>query len=174
MRIFWAIPAMFLGMGGACVALSVLAKHAFKGEKYQAYLEYDRLRAPFDSEKAVKILARLIAAGSACWVILGLDNYVQLDGGSLIVNGFLSIGAARHDLSGIREIRTAPKLTAPNGNIVARREYSIRFENGTKWTTQWIPEDISPEEKARFAETISKRSGVAIQELELFEKSEIY
>ncbi|MBN2009992.1 hypothetical protein JW960_11670 [candidate division KSB1 bacterium] len=76
--------------------------------------------------------------------------------------------------SDVASIRTAPSLIAPKGDLIHRREYVIKFQNGEIWTTNRLPADLTINQKIDIAQLVSRMSGRNVKEASVLNKDEVY
>ena len=108
-------------------------------------------------------------------MLVMLSNwYTLFTSDEVIVKRLFAVSKDKLKYSDVSHIVTAPSLTAPNGNVVNRREYVIRFASGTSWTTNLAPTDLTLDQKLHIAQFVSRRSGVPITEVKRFTRDEVY
>ena len=166
---FWALPAFFVALVLPGAPLTWLARRVL-GPRFAEYERYLVLKHHMDYARANRLAFRVIGWGSALAVFLGLNWYVLVRDDALVVNRLLTVTEDVHPYAGVRSIVTAPKLVAPNGNVVSRREFLVTFADGGTWSTQGLPREQTAEQKAALVREVSERSGVAVEEIPLFEK----
>ncbi|HSM92951.1 MAG TPA: hypothetical protein VLT47_08670 [Anaeromyxobacteraceae bacterium] len=169
---YWAIPAIFLALVLAG-NLSTFAARLLLRDRYPEYLAYQQFKHGMDLLRVGRWLTTGVALACAVFVFMGLDWSVRLEQDALVVNGYLSVGDERHPLAGIRAIRTAPVLVAPNGNLVSRREWVVRFADDRTWTTNNSLAEASEAEKRRLVTLLAERSGVRIEEARVLRREEL-
>ena len=166
------LPAFFMGLLLSGVVLTPILKRVLK-ERYAEYERYTALRFGFDQARAMKGLAIAICSAFALAVFAFFDAYVVASPGELRVNPFFGF-ERRYSYRDISEIVTAPALIAPNGNTVYRRIYLVRFNDGTSYTTDNMPEhELGERTRVQLMEAILQRSGLAPQEKPVFERGEL-
>ncbi len=108
------------------------------------------------------------------FVVMGMfDLYVVASSESIRVNPFWGF-ERRYTYTDVAEIVTAPVFIAPKGNTVYRREYLIKFKDGTVLSSDFIEVDeILKRSYQEFIAEIAKRSGVMIQEKAFFQNGEL-
>jgi len=171
MSIYWALPAMFLSMVCADLPMTAILKRML-GDEYADFHRYQALKYQMNPERVSRVLMTGVGALCGIAVLLGLNWYVVVTEREFVVNRFLSLTEERYAISSIETIRTAPTLIAPNGNVVSRREYVVRFSGGARWSTSDSPADLDEDAKASLMQRLSGSSGVAIEEVDVFERGE--
>lgn len=170
--VYWGFPALLLALtASGFVAMRVVQWRL--GERYDEFLNYWAASSKMDPVKANTVVAGICATLSILIISLGLRPYVQLRDGHLAVQGYFSLTEARYPIAAVQTIKTSAHFIAPNGNLVSRREYIVGFTGGGRWTTAWIPSDPNEAAKRAFVETLSRRSGVAIEQVDHFGKGEL-
>lgn len=167
--IFWFIPAFFLALVLSAMPLAWLTKK-WLGPNFHEYETYIRLKTKYDIDRVNRSLYWIVGVLFTLAVFLGLDWYVLVRADALVVNPLLGFGETVHPYTDVITIQTAPRLIAPNGNIVWRREFVVRFRDGQTWSTNSIPANMREAEKRELATLISKRSGTPIEEIAVFQK----
>jgi hypothetical protein len=168
--VFWALPAMFLSLAAGVVPAFYAAKMLL-GPRFAEYEAYFCLRHEYDIQRLNRYAYWTTCAIAALGIFLGLNWYFLLGKEGLVINPLLGIGDKSYPYSTVKSIQTAPKLIAPNGNIVSQREYLVTFDNGDTWSTNWLPADnMTAEQKRQLVKTISERSGVTVEEIPVFGK----
>ena len=168
---YWLLPAFLLGLVGGGVAALWIARRLL-GKRYGEFLAYWSLSSGVNPVKANVSVFQVCTIICAGLIFIGLRAYVQLTDDTLVVNGFIS-REVRYPLADIQNIRTSPRFTAPNGDLVSRREYVVTFTDGRNWTTSFLPSDPDQEAKSKLVATLSARSGKPIEEVEIFAKGEL-
>ena len=169
---YWLVVALPLSMVCAAPMFTWVAKLLLK-ERYLEFQLYETLKYRFDEGKFGAVLLSVVGVLSTVAIFLGLNFYVQVTREEVIVHPLFSVSEERHGIREIQSIRTAPKFIAPNGNVVARREYIVAFDGGHVLKTSWLPADLNDDEKRRLITDLSAKSGVPIQEVEIFRKGEL-
>jgi hypothetical protein len=105
-------------------------------------------------------------------VPFGLDTCVQVRKDVLIVHPFFALHARHYPFSDVTGIVTAPKFVAPNGRIRHERDFVVHFTGGGRWIAGDLP---SQSRRSReIIEMISKKSGVPIRRIPIFQTSDLY
>jgi hypothetical protein len=169
---YWALPAALFAVVCSGMAAMWIVRRLL-GQRYGEFLAYWSLSSGMDPISANVVVFQASTIICIGLIFLGLRTHVQLAGDALVVNGFLSTGEVRYSLADIEDIKTSARFVAPNGNVVARREYVVTFTGGRQWTTSYIASDPDQETKRRFMALLAARSGKPIEEVALFAKGEI-
>lgn len=90
-------------------------------------------------------------------------SYLTSD--SIIMNRFLSLETKKYLISDLIEFTVAKKQKAPNGNIVSRPEFVMKFKDGFVWV---LDEENDPQ-TTDFVRALLRKSSVAIDEVDFFE-----
>jgi hypothetical protein len=169
---YWGLPAALLAFGLLFPVASWVERRLL-GERLAEYRVYQRLKTRMDVARVGRLFGTVLALAAAVAILLGLDCSVQLRADELVINRYLGLGEVRHPMHEVVAIRTAPALVAPNGNLVARREYVVRFADGTSWSTNGLLAEVTPEERRRFAERLAELSGAPVEEVEVLTNEEL-
>jgi hypothetical protein len=166
------IPAFFMALLLSGYALMPLLKGILK-DRYAEYERYAALKFGFDQNRVMKGFSITIVVAFVLVVIALFDTYVVASQTELRVNPLLGL-ERRYAYSDISEIVTAPALVAPNGNTVYRRVSLLKFNDGTTFSTDSIPEEeLINRSRAALVQAIVERSGVQITEKAVFERGEL-
>ena len=171
MPAYWYLPALFLSLLCALQIVTWMSILLLK-DRYKELERYATLKSGTNLAKATRLVVVAIALPSAVAIFLGLNWYVLVTEDELVVNRLLSVSEDRYPIKRIESIRTAPRLIAPNGNVVHRREYVVRFPNGGFWSTDWSPANLDDEAKRMIIGSLSRKSGVPIREVDVFKRGE--
>jgi hypothetical protein len=169
----WATPSLFAAIGLAAFPADWIARALLRAD-YPRYQAYYRAKHSYDVDRANRGAFGFIGVLFCAAVALGLNWYVLVRNDALVVNPLLGFRDVVMPYADVQAIQTAPRLTAPNGNIVTRREYLVKFRGGTFWTTNNLMAEIADGEKNRIASFISERSGIPVEEIPLFTKEALY
>ncbi len=166
---FWFIPAFFLALAVAAVPLKWVAARLL-GPDYTEYETYLALKHRIDFARVNRLTCWAVGWLVGIIVALGLNWYVLIRSDAFVINPLFSFSETVHPYSDVQAIQTAPQLIAPNGNIVRRREFLIRFRDRSIWSTQNLPVTLNESEKRTMLEKVAERAGLPIEELQSFGK----
>jgi hypothetical protein len=170
--VYWGFPAFMLAI--VCSGFAAMRFVQWRlGDRYDEFLAYWSASSKMDPVKANRVVLGACACLCGIIIALGLRPYVQLRDGTLAVQGYFSFAESRYPLAAIQSIRTSAHFIAPNGSTVSRREYILNFAGGGRWTTASIAFDPDEAAKRAFVETLARRSGVSIDEVDHFAKVEL-
>jgi MFS family permease len=165
--LFWSLPSMFLVGGVAGGAVEAVLQYMLR-DRFPNYVMYRNAIHGYDSRRLAQAVYRASVVLATIGAILGLDWYAYFTDSEIVVNEFWSLGTERHhSYADVVSIETAPEILAPNGNRVRRREYVVRFEDGSSWSTNREPSQASPTTKAEVVEFVSSKSAKPVTELPL-------
>ncbi len=170
--LYWVSPAICLAFV-VLVPISELTERLTLRERRAAYLEFQQLRYRMDLSRAGRVLGAAMAILAGALIFLGLDWSVRLGPDGLAVNRYFGVVEERHPYSEVVSIRTAPALVAPNGNLVARREWVVAFADGRTWSTNGLLSEPPEGEKRRFVDRLAARGGVPVTEIEVFRMEDL-
>jgi hypothetical protein len=168
----WLIPGMGLGMITTGLVIGPVLRWRL-GDRFADFVRHrDRLRG-FDERKVARIVYSTVALLVAAVAILLADNYAYFSSSDIVINPFWSIRERRYQYSDVAWIGTAPEFVAPNRRPVRRREYVIRFKDGSSWSTLDDPSGLSMSRKNALAHFVSSLSGQGITELPILERKDL-
>lgn len=160
---YWMLPAGLLGVVcGGLATMWIARRHL--GRRYSEFLAYWSLSGGVDPIRSNVMDFQVCTIVCIGLIFIGLRANVQLVGDTLVVNGLLAPREIRYSLADIEDIKTSARFTAPNGDVVAHREYVVTFAGGRQWTTSFIPSDPDQESKRRFIAMLSARAGKPIEQ----------
>lgn len=166
------IPSFFMALLLAGVLLTPAIKFLLK-ERYAEYERYAALRFGFDQNRVMKGFGIVITSAFVVAVLALFDAYFVASETELRVNPLLGL-ERRYVYADVSEIMTAPALVAPNGNTVHRRVYLLRFNDGTSYTTDDMPEyELGSRSRTLLIQSIVQRSGISPKEKAVFERGEL-
>ncbi len=169
---YWAVPALLLALTLMLPIFTWVSRRLLR-ERYPEYCAYLRLKTGMDVDRVARLFGVGVSVACAAFIFLGLDWWVRVAPDGLTVNRYLGIGEERHAFRDIRRIRTAPALVAPNGNVVARREFVVVFADGSSWSTNNGLSDPSPDDKLTLALILADRSGAEVEEVQVLRNEEL-
>ena len=168
----WWLPAFFLALLLSGLLLNGLGRVLLK-ERFADYERYNALRHGFDQQRVLKGLVVFVCTGCALFIYIFFDAYVAASPQELRVNPLFG-SERRYAYTEIAEVVTAPALIAPNGNTVHRREFLIRFADGSSYSTNYMPkEEIGGRSTAQWVEFILQRSGQELKTKAVFQRGEL-
>lgn len=166
------VPAFFMALLLSGAILTPALKAVLKA-RYAEYERYTALRYGFDQNRVIKGFVIIICAAFVVAVFAFFDAYVVASPHELRVNTLLGL-ERRYAYSEISEVLTAPALVAPNGNVVHRRVFLLKFKDGTSYSTINMPEhEIGNRSPFALIQSIVQRSGVSTKEKAVFERGEL-
>lgn len=168
----WAVAAALPGMVTGGVVTELVLKRIL-GERYPEFGTFRNLFYGFDARRALKGLYVLGGTLAVAALILISRWHAHFLKEEIQVHRLLQFGEYGAGYSNIASIKAARGVTAPNGNIVLRREYSIRFVDGFSWNTDTDLSDATPEQKARLIDAVSARSGVPVREVDVLTRDDL-
>jgi hypothetical protein len=165
---YWMILSLFLGMISSAPLLHLCYK-ALLRDTYPDYVLYNNMRVGFDTWKMVRRLALVIVPPVLLLALLGTNTYMIVTETGMTVNPFCRFNEQHHLFSDVQAVKLASHFRALNGKAVARPHFVFEFNDGTKWTTRdWLRE-VDPENDAKLAAFIAKKSRKKIQAVEMDE-----
>jgi len=169
----WCFPAMLAGIASGMFLAERLMMILLKG-RFSAYAAYQDVRYGARLAKLKAPIYWILSCSTVILLVMLANWYTLFTPDEVIVKRFFAFSPKTYPYSDITRIVTAPSLTAPNGDIVHRREYVISFASGETWTTNLAPADLSPDQKDDIARWVSRMSGKPVTEIERFRRDELY
>jgi hypothetical protein len=168
---FWALPAMFLGVVFAALPLHFLFK-ALLGERYAEYNVYSNMKYGVDGARVFPWIvgAYILAAGML--VAAGLNCYTQVTDRAIVIKAMLAVEKRQYSFDKVEMIAAVARFTAPIGNSVERPYHVIRFNDGATWTTRDSLRVPDPVKDREIMEFVAKASGKPIKEINSIEDLE--
>lgn len=169
----WGFPAIIAGIGSG-MYLADKALRAMLKNRYSEYVSYQNQKYRIKGQK-LEIPIYITLTCITLIMLFMLSNwYTLFFYDHVIVKRLFAFSEDKLKYTDVYQIDTAPSLTAPNGDVVNRKEYLIRFSSGTSWTTNLAPTDLTLNQKHRIAQFVSHASGVPITEVKRFTKNDLY
>jgi hypothetical protein len=169
----WCFPAILAGIDSAMFLAERLMMVLLK-DRFSAYAAYQDARYGVRVAKLKTPIYWVLSWSTVILLVMLSNWYTLFTQDNVIVKPFFAFAPKTYPYSDITRIVTAPSLTAPNGDIVHRREYVISFASGETWTTNLAPADLSPNQKDDIARWVSRMSGKPVTEIERFRRDELY
>jgi hypothetical protein len=169
---FWAIPAMLLGGVTASVVVDIIVRRRL-GPRYKIFVLDQGERGGVDARKLARIVYPAVALLGVTSAVLLADDYAYFSSNYIVINPFFGIGARRYAYSDVAWIGTAPKYRGRHGHVRWLREYVIKFNDGSSWSTLYEPSGAPSAVLEQWARFVSARSGRAISEVSVLEGKDL-
>lgn len=157
----WAIPAIFLSIVSAGPPSALVYRWRLKG-KYDEFQAYLGLKYGYDPTAASRLMYLAVGTLSAVGVAALANWYAVFSPSQIVLDNFLSLRSHAYRYEQLASIQKAPAFVAPNGDIVRRLVYELRFDDGTSWNTEQEPSEASGMQIAGLMKVVSQRSGVPV------------
>lgn len=167
----WVFPAMTAGTAMSYYIVNKMPRIILKN-KYESYVAYQKEKHSIGNIIEKSIILILVAI-TFIFLFLSLNWYTIFQDNQIVYNPLFSLIEKKYDYTDISIIKTAPFLYAPNGNKVERREYVVQFNNGDKWTTDFLPTDMNVEQKKEIIKFVSKCSKTPINEVDILTQKDL-
>lgn len=162
------LPAMFLGFVVAYLPVILLQRLILR-ERSAEYDRYVELKSRYDINRVSRFLIPGLSVIFVVGVLALLGDYVVAASDKLVVNPFLGFQHT-YAYSDITSIETAPRMIAPNGELVERRTYVVRFKDGRTFDSNYLMEvEWSGHEPIDLIHAIAERSKLPLVELAVFD-----
>jgi hypothetical protein len=169
----WSFPAMVAGMGSGGFLADQLFQIILKN-RYSEYTFYQSAKYKINVAK-LGISAYIVTVAATLVMVLMISNwYTLFSADHVTVKRLFAVSEDELMYSDVSHIITAPSFIAPNGKVVNRREYVIKFATGKSWTTNLAPTDLTLSQKLHIAQFVSRMAGVPITEVKMLKKDEAY
>lgn len=159
--VFWAVPAVFLGMLTALIPLDFVQR-AVLGDRYHRFERFSHERAGIDGNRVVLAFTVFILAGSVLFFLAGVTSYARFTEAGVEIGRRLSFHGKFYEYRRIAGIEHRATFQAPAGNTVERPHYVILFDDGSYWSTREGCRDPVPKLDDPVVKYVSSRSGKAI------------
>lgn len=130
----WFVISLILSMATSFVLIVTIVKRIKKDEERE-YWKYYNLKYGFNATWILKYLSIIIVLFMTILTMSQLNSYVNFQTDHISINKSLDLFDRTYDITDIEEITHYLKTTAPNGKIVDKPHYSIKFTDGFKWRT---------------------------------------
>lgn len=154
----WGLPAIFMSIFLSVVPMHFLYLSLLGKQRYSEYTEYGNIKHNMDSWKVLKYMAYICVPVCVVFSCLALGSYIRVTDSSFISNDMLSFGERSHDFDEIHSIELTKSFKAPNGNIVRRSYYAIKFEDGYVYDFDNSMSEIDFEKQQEIISFITKGS----------------
>jgi hypothetical protein len=163
--IYWAVPALFLGIILAAIPIHFLYKVLLR-DRYAEYTAYCNMRVGFDAWKILGWMAAAIGCLSAIAVAAGLNCYTQITDQAIRIRSPLALHDRTYSFEDVDAIASVAGFKKRDGEFIPKRHYAIRFKDGTLWTTNEGLRDPDPAHDPEMIEFIAHTSGKPITEVQ--------
>lgn len=131
----WLVISMIFSFAISFVIL-ILIVNKSKKDKAQNYWRYYNLKyGGFNASGLLKYLSIFIILFATALTISQLNSYVKFTSDTIVINETSDFKERTYELSDISEVTHYQKTIAPNGKIVDKPHYGIRFVDGYIWRT---------------------------------------
>lgn len=130
----WLVISMIASLGYSVLVIFKTVKIIFKSDEADYWIYYNR-KYGFKAAQFIKYLSIIAVIFSTALASLNLHHYVKFKENEIEINKLDSFIENRYDLSQVTQIIHFQKTVAPNGNIVDKPHYAIRFNNNFVWRT---------------------------------------
>jgi len=166
------IPSFLVGILLSAVVMAGICK-LFLRERFAEYVRYDNLRLGIDQRRVMKGTALILGVSCTLAVFWMLNVYLVATPTELRINRPFG-WARRYSYSELTEVMTAPASIAKSGRRVPGRKYRLQFQDGTFYSTLFMPSDeLGGRSQKQLIEAILERSGLTLQEKPVFEQGEL-
>ena len=162
---FWALPALFLGIITSALPVILLYK-ALLRERYAEYIHYTNLKAGFDGLKVFAWISAPIVVLAVAAVVIGINTYTQFKDDAIVIKRPVAWRPVAYPYGRVAAVAEVARLVAPNGNLVDRTHYVIRFDDGTSWTSEDGMHEGEPEHDRAAVTFAAEAAGKAILNLD--------
>ncbi|HEY2838240.1 MAG TPA: hypothetical protein VGJ26_03780 [Pirellulales bacterium] len=138
-------------------------------ERYAQFIRYTNLTAGYDTNRFGTAISGLVGLLATVLILTSFSWHVVFRQEEVTFHSWCGLGTTTKRYSEVADIRTAPQLRAPNRRLVNRREYEIEFDDGSVWTTNFEPGNLSEKEKGELASFVSTRAKKPIRQLRILE-----
>ncbi len=130
----WLVISMIFSLTTSFVIL-ILIVNKIKKDQAQNYWRYYNLKYGFNASVLLKYLSIFIILFATALTISQLNSYVKFTSDTIVINKTSDFKERTYELSDISEVTHYQKTIAPNGKIVDKPHYGIRFVDGYVWRT---------------------------------------
>lgn len=160
----WGVPAILLGIITSTVPISLFYRWRLR-ERCLEFERYSNLRCGYNGDAATIPVFAFFGAIVLVIVVLLLHYRVILTNDAIVQYPFFSLSSVRHNYRDIADIRTAPKVRTPIGDIKDNDNYETEFTDGSIWSTYPNPTNLTAAEKRQMMEFVAKQSGIPIRQV---------
>lgn len=158
-----SLPALFSGILASCWPLSIVMRRILK-DRYELYIQASsRQYGGMDSNRVMTAMTSLIVP----LVILGsaaiFHSKIVIFSDRMNACGLIS--CLERPFLEISEIGLSTHAKAPNGNIVSRRDFYLRFKDGSVWSPFLLSGDLPLQ--TDLANVLSGKTGLKVNAVDL-------
>jgi hypothetical protein len=167
----WYLPMFFGAMG--CVAVgAVWLTERFAGPDAELYERLQNLKSNFRIKPLFTTLLGIFSVFCAFMLALVADCRTVATAKGMTLNPFFSLGATERSWSDVERLIYAKSVKAPNGNIVPKNLWQIRFKGGDVWSSDHAPGEHADSEYSQLMALASKQSKVKPEAFRLLQDAD--
>ncbi|MFI4897299.1 MAG: hypothetical protein ACIARR_05690 [Phycisphaerales bacterium JB059] len=169
--LFWAIPAIFLGILHSPILLDPIGKRCFQA--------YDRLlvftasrsgepRGAIGASRLVQVLLVVFSVGAIGVLLVGWTWFVRIDASSITVARPFAFSAETHQADQVAAVLRVARLRAPNGDEVPDDHLVIQFADGSFFRAGTERDGFPPDLRDALV-GFAERNGIAVVDQDLYQ-----
>lgn len=160
--IVWWIPALFFALFISAIPLHYLYLSMLGRQRYAEYIEYGNQKFELDSWRVFRFLGNLMIPLCLAFTFMALDTYARVTGDSFVVNRFLGTGEAVLRFEQLQAIELVESFVAPDGNIVHRPYYVLRFQHGAEFDFRSFPSQTDFQQQQSLVGFLVEVTGIEV------------
>lgn len=143
-----------------------LMRPFYKKEDIAVYQYLATQQMRFDTYKVMRNISIWCGLIILLFFVKCIQATHYLTSDNIVINDFLSLKSKTYPIEDLIEFSVAKKQRAPNGNIVNRNEFIMKFKDGYVWR---LDQNGNPQ-TTEFVKTLLSKSFVIVNEVELYEQ----
>jgi len=160
----WLVPAMYLGILSSAFPTEWLYRLLLR-DRYPRYERFCHERAGFDGKRVLLLLGGLGLAGTAIGLFVGTRTFTRFQEDGIVISRPFGLRRHFYGYGRVEAIEHRATFQAPNGKIIDRPHYVLRFNDGASWSTREGLRDPEPDRDRMIAKLVSERSKRPIKEI---------
>jgi len=161
----WFVLALMSSLGYSVLGFLKTAKWLFKSQEMEYWIYYNR-KYGYNAAIFLKKLGIMVILSFSILVCLWLNSYVKIKNDSIEINQITALFKKEYNLDSVTKIVHYERVLAPNGNVVDKPYYAIKFDDQFIWrTNSYLTPTVKNDDKI-FA-YLSKAANLSIEEMEI-------
>ncbi len=161
----WGLPAIVLGIVSAAIPMHWLYA-ALLGDRYPRYERACNERVGFDGWRVFVWMAGFAVAGSGAFFWADVVTFARFDDQGVEIGHPLAVPSHFYPYARVRAIEHRASFVAPNGNVIPRDYYVIRFDDDATWSTgSLFHDDTGQRDDGAIARLVADRTRLPIVEI---------
>ncbi len=132
--IYWAVPAVFLGIALSGIPIWFFNRWRFK-TRFQRLVAFFNQQCRYDQRKAGLAFTAVGLVAVLALVLVGLNLNARLTADQVATGGFFGLFAEKHTYSQVTRLEERIRVAGDNPAKIVDHTFLIEFSDGFRWKT---------------------------------------